>query len=298
MLSTLRTNFLESKVNAYLVGGFIRDRLLGIESKDLDIVLDSRAKIYIAPVLKAFRLNVYFDLSSDFIYKNDFLELSYFARYEILSIKLGTHSFDFVPMRCELFYTNLRSPDKILFTKNLYLDALRRDFSINAIYESLLDSSLLDPFSGLKDLEEKRLTAVGDANLKLQEDALRILRALDFAFRYNLSLDKSLESSLHQNYKLSKSISLFHKKHYLFRYLNSLLASSKKDLYSNTSLSLATSFQKELDFIFGCDFLELVDIVLRGDGLNILEDKKVLKSLGLETSLKLSCKEVTSLIKE
>ncbi|PAF49030.1 hypothetical protein BKH43_07215 [Helicobacter sp. 13S00401-1] len=296
MLSKLQTCFFESGIKAFLVGGFIRDSLLGKHSYDLDIVLDSRAKNYVPAILKAFRLNVYFELETDFIYKDDFLELSYFSRYEIVSIKAGGYSFDFVPMRCELGYSNLRSPDKILFTKNLYLDALRRDFSINAIYKSLKDSKFIDPFEGRKDLKEKRLKTVLDANFKLKEDALRILRALDFALRFNLKLEKNLESALHTNYKLAATLSNFHKKRYLLKYLSSLLAKKKSADTSllKQALSLVYDFEKELDSIFKLKFIKLTNLVLEKDSLEVLLDKRLVEFEGLELSLK----EITNFIRE
>ena len=113
--------------------------------------------------------------------------------------------FDITTLRKESGYLDSRHPSKIIFVKDLEIDYQRRDFTVNALY---LDEKLnvIDYCNGQKDLENKILKMIGDPNVRLKEDPLRILRAVRFALMFNFKIDKALLKAMHDNFALLKNI--------------------------------------------------------------------------------------------
>lgn len=150
---------------AYIVGGYVRDYLLGIKSNDIDITTDARP----LEIKRVFNTDIEDNLGSIIIPNKHF------------SIQITT-------FREEFEYTN-RHP-KIKYVDTLEEDLKRRDFTINTI---CMDSNrnIIDHLGGKKDLENRLLKVVGDVSIKLTEDPLRILRAVRFAAKYNLKIEKS-----------------------------------------------------------------------------------------------------------
>lgn len=170
--------FKDNGYNLYLVGGTVRDYLLHVELTDMDAVTDATPE-----EMKKFL--------SDANYT--------FEKYGSVSIKLDKKvKFDITTMREETSYIDSRHPSKIQFVKDLSIDAKRRDFTINALY---LDENLkvIDLVKGQIDLENRLLKMIGDSNIRLKEDPLRIIRAIRFAADYQLFLDKELELAIRNN---------------------------------------------------------------------------------------------------
>lgn len=170
--------FKDNGFQLYLVGGTVRDFLLGEELTDMDAVTDATPE-----EMKRFL--------SDANYT--------FERFGSVSIKQDKKvKFDITTMREETSYLDSRHPSKIKFVKDLSIDVKRRDFTINALY---LDEDLkvIDFVDGQKDLESKTLKMIGDPNVRLKEDPLRIVRAIRFASDYQLSFDKELEVAIKNN---------------------------------------------------------------------------------------------------
>ena len=169
----------------YLVGGTVRDFLLGIPLSDMDAVSDATPE-----EMKAFLLD------ADYT----------FERYGSVTVKTDKKvKFDITTMREETSYLDARHPSKISFIKDLSVDVKRRDFTINGLY---LDSELkvIDYVDGQKDLKERVLRMIGNPDKRLKEDPLRIIRAIRFAVDYNLSLDKDLEAAIINNAKELKRL--------------------------------------------------------------------------------------------
>lgn len=170
--------FSEHGYKLFLVGGTVRDYLLGLPLTDMDAVTDA--------------------LPSEM---KEFLpEANYtFERFGSVSIKFDKKvKFDITTLRKETSYEDSRHPSKIEFVKDLSIDVNRRDFTINGLY---LDSNLqvIDYVSGKKDLENKVLRMIGNPLIRLKEDPLRIIRAIRFASDFDLSLDSELESAIRNN---------------------------------------------------------------------------------------------------
>ena len=166
--------------NLYLVGGSVRDYLLNIDIKDLDVVTDATPK-----EMKEF-----------------LKEANYtFEKFGSVSLVFEGLHFDVTTLRKEKGYVDFRHPDDIEFVKDLSIDVKRRDFTINALY---LDSSLrvIDLVKGQKDLESHLIRMIGEPNQRLKEDPLRILRAIRFHFDYSFDIDKKLLKAIKNNISL------------------------------------------------------------------------------------------------
>ena len=171
--------------NLYLVGGTVRDYLLGKELTDMDAVTDA------TPIeVVAFLANV----------DTTFAQLG--------SLKYKTPNgikFDITTLREESAYLDSRHPSQITFVKDLAIDYKRRDFTINAMY---MDSNLniIDYCNGQKDLANRILRMVGDPDKRLKEDPLRILRAIRFYLVFNLEFDKKLKEAMTDRFYLLNNI--------------------------------------------------------------------------------------------
>ncbi|MFK7740960.1 MAG: CCA tRNA nucleotidyltransferase [Planctomycetota bacterium] len=158
----------------WIVGGAVRDWLLGGAPDDFDLVTD------LPPQTVA----------------------DAFARVDRREAELGTvrvavdgQEVTVTTLREERGYSDRRHPDEVQFVTDPARDALRRDFRINALYFDPLRGELLDPLGGREDLDARRLQVIGDAETRLAEDPLRLLRMVRFACRYELQLDDALQAA-------------------------------------------------------------------------------------------------------
>lgn len=156
---------------AYLVGGYVRDYLLGVTSFDVDIATDALPK----------DIHRIFNSS-----KNN---------YGSVNIKIDKLNVDITTFRKDLNYVN-RRPSKVVYINNLKDDLERRDFTINAICMNK-DGKIIDILNGCKDLDRRTIKMIGDIDVKLKEDPLRIMRAIRFA----CILDFKIEDELYEKIK-------------------------------------------------------------------------------------------------
>jgi len=178
----------------YLVGGCVRDQLLGVPSKDFDFVV----------------LVDTFEAMRDEINKNGgeiFLEKESF---QVIRAKLPNYgAADFVLPRKDGAYSDNRHPDSTEIAQSLYEDSLRRDFTVGAMYKNLATGEIIDYHGGKKDIENKAIRCVGCAGDRIMEDSLRLLRAIRFAitkdFSFDIDLDRCLRNELYTN--LLKNVS-------------------------------------------------------------------------------------------
>ena len=171
----------------YLVGGSVRDYLLGKPLMDLDAVTDAQPD-----VLKIFLKDANYT----------------FAKYGSVSyVSEGGFKFDITTMRKEKRYRDSRHPGYIKFVHKLSTDVKRRDYTINGLY---LNGNLkvIDYVHGQKDLKNKVLKMIGNPNKRLAEDPLRIIRALRFVIDYDLALDKKLEKAIRNNIDLLDKLNI------------------------------------------------------------------------------------------
>lgn len=171
---------------AYWAGGCVRDMLFGIEPKDFDIVTSAKPDEienlleHTIPIGKKFGV--------------------------ILAIK-GGHSFEIATFRSDSSYSDGRRPDAVTFT-NAKDDALRRDFTINAIFYDPTEDRILDYVGGQKDMKDRLVRFIGNPEERIKEDHLRILRAVRFKNTYNLQYHPDTYQAIKKHVKLIKNISL------------------------------------------------------------------------------------------
>jgi poly(A) polymerase/tRNA nucleotidyltransferase (CCA-adding enzyme) len=185
---------------AYLVGGCVRDLLLGREPEDWDVATDAVPDEILSLFEHSFYENAFGTVGVVFEGASD-------PRHK--TIEVTTY-------RKEGVYSDKRHPDEVSFTKNIEEDLERRDFTINAI-AFLLETSegntknvsrgtLIDPFHGKQDLERKTVRAVGSPQKRLTEDALRIMRAVRIANALNFSIEAKTQEAIVQNVGELKNI--------------------------------------------------------------------------------------------
>ncbi|SFI55101.1 tRNA nucleotidyltransferase (CCA-adding enzyme) [Paenibacillus sp. UNC496MF] len=151
---------------AVFVGGCVRDTLLGRPLKDVDIATAASPE----EVIAAFPRTIPTGL-----------------QHGTVTVVHEGGTYEITTFRTESAYERFRRPSEVRFVTELKEDLLRRDFTINAM-AMRADGTMVDPFGGRRDLERGILRCVGEADARLQEDALRIVRAVRFAAAYDLRI--------------------------------------------------------------------------------------------------------------
>ena len=198
--------------DAYVVGGYVRDYLLNINSIDFDICTNAQP----------FELEKIFECH--IISEN----------YGSFKIKYRNLYFEITSYRSDISYKNHRYPE-IMYTDDLYTDLLRRDFTINTICMDK-DGNIIDLLNGINDLKNTVIKTVGDSDKKINEDALRILRAIRFATLLNFKLDDELINSIKRYKHLLTTLSNTRKKEELDKIFKSSNVSYGINLLKELSL--------------------------------------------------------------
>lgn len=171
----------EQDLPAYVIGGYVRDLILNRASKDIDVVVIGDAIEVASKVARSIGNNI---------------PVSVFKNFGTAMIKLDDIEVEFVGARKESYSTDSRKPK--VFSGSLEDDQNRRDFTINALAISLnkIDfGSLLDPFSGLEDIEAKIIRTPLDPIITYSDDPLRMMRAIRFASQLQFTIEqKSLDA--------------------------------------------------------------------------------------------------------
>ena len=176
---------------AYLVGGCVRDLLLGLKPKDWDFTTSAKP-------------DQIQDLFKDSYYNNDYGTVGVKTNSEEASLKVV----EVTPYRSESGYSDRRRPDKVTFEVSLEKDLARRDFTVNALAFRIRDETLVDLYEGLWDIEGKRIRAVGDPNLRFTEDALRMMRAVRLATELDFVIEGETIAGIVKNSSLLKEIAI------------------------------------------------------------------------------------------
>ena len=177
----------EEGFDAYIVGGCVRDKLLGFEPHDYDITTSAKPD----EIKKVFK---------------DFKTILIGEEFGTVGVLINKILYEVTTFRIDGKYLNYRKPENVTFSKNLTEDLKRRDFTINAMAMDF-KGELYDPFGGKKDLDDKILRAVGNPVERIREDAIRILRAIRFAGRLDFYIEDELCDAIAFERKLLKKIS-------------------------------------------------------------------------------------------
>ena len=155
--------------SAYIVGGSVRDMLLGLTPHDYDITTDAlpeqTAQIFV-----------------------DMRVIATGIKHGTLTVISDGYPGEITTFRIDGSYSDSRHPDSVSFTADVTADLARRDFTVNAMAYSA-ERGLVDPFGGQRDLESKILRAVGEPKMRFREDALRIMRAFRFCAQLGFDVD-------------------------------------------------------------------------------------------------------------
>ena len=169
----------------YIVGGYVRDMLLGIESHDIDITTNATPMELKEIFQQEELINTGYG-SVKLIYKNNPFEITTFRK--------------------EDNYLDNRHPSSITYVDDLTEDVLRRDFTINALCIDK-DDNLIDLINGQEDLNNHILKTIVDSNQSFSSDALRILRAIRFASLFDLQISNDINEAIKCNKHLLKNVS-------------------------------------------------------------------------------------------
>lgn len=175
----------KSGFQAFLVGGSVRDALLGLHPKDFDIATNAHPE-----EVKA-------------LFGNCRL---IGRRFRLAHIRFGQEIIEVATFRAAAKHLDSAADASLdhqgrILRDNVYgtveEDVWRRDFTCNALYYNIADFSIWDYTGGLKDIEKRRLALIGDPETRLREDPVRMLRAVRFAAKLNFRIDRSVEQAMH-----------------------------------------------------------------------------------------------------
>ncbi len=161
---------------AYVVGGCVRDSILGRTPGDWDITTSASPQQVKALFARTVDTGI---------------------EHGTVTVMDGKDGFEVTTYRIDGVYEDCRHPKQVTFTRSLTEDLRRRDFTINAMAYSH-ETGLVDEFGGLEDLKNKVIRCVGDAKERFTEDALRMMRAIRFAAQLGFTLDESAKEAIRE----------------------------------------------------------------------------------------------------
>ena len=187
---------------AYAVGGCVRDYLLGKPEKDIDITTSAKPET-VEEILK----------------QNNIKVIETGLQHGTVTAVLNGENYEITTFRKDGEYKDNRRPESVSFVDDVKEDLSRRDFTINAMAYNHKEG-IVDLFGGKKDIDNKVIRAVGNADLRFKEDALRIMRALRFSATLCFDIEESTKKAIFDNMYLLDNIA----KERIFTELKKLLA--------------------------------------------------------------------------
>ena len=205
---------LDASFEAFAVGGAVRDVIMGRRPNDFDIATNARTD----------EIKALFP---------DKLVIPTGEKHGTVTVLCSGEPIEVTTFRIDGNYNDSRHPETVTFVNDVTMDLARRDFTVNAIAYN--DSrGFIDPFGGIEDIKRCVIRAVGDAETRFREDALRIMRCIRFASVLGFSIDKDTDLALSKCYQLLGEVSV-------------------ERIYSELKLFLAGDFQaliEEYSYIF------------------------------------------------
>lgn len=226
--------------SAYIVGGSVRDLILGIEPNDCDIATNGTPD----------EIEGIFGKLDDYRIKTLGKKHGTITLFE--SDNSRTALSEITTFRIDGRYSDARHPDSVKFSSSLSEDLRRRDFTINALAMDK-NGKIIDPLMGLKDIEERIIKAVGDPAARFNEDALRILRGIRFEgelAEYDFLMDKKTEEMMLSCKKLLSKISK-----------ERIQAEFNKILISRGTSFVLRKYQEIIEFIIGFSYQDNLNLI-------------------------------------
>ncbi len=176
----------EKGFEGFIVGGCVRDLILGNTPKDYDITTNAKPN----EIINTFK---------------DYKTILTGIKYGTVTVVIDKTPFEITTYRKENEYINNRKPKSVEFLSSIDEDLYRRDFTINSMaYNN--DKKLIDLYDGLNDIKKGIIRAIGNKDEKFEEDAIRILRAYRFAGRYGWKIEEETKKSMIKNMNLLNNI--------------------------------------------------------------------------------------------
>ena len=185
------TTLQQAGFQAYLVGGCVRDLFLNLKPKDWDITTNAKPEQIVALFPKTF-------------YENSFGTVTV---HDPDAAGPTLKNVEITPFRLEAKYSDQRHPDTVTFSTKLEDDLGRRDFTINALALDPATDKLIDLYAGQKDIADRVVRAVGQADKRLAEDPLRLLRAVRLATELGFTIEAQTERAIRETADQLKAIS-------------------------------------------------------------------------------------------
>ena len=177
----------EKGYEAFIVGGCVRDSILGITPNDYDITTNAKPE-EIIDIFKGFKI------------------IDNGIKHGTVGIIIEKEVYEITTYRIEGEYENNRRPKNVEFALDIEDDLKRRDFTINAIaYNDKL--GIIDKFDGIKDIKNKIVKTVGNPDERFNEDGLRLVRAIRFSSKLNFKIEDKTLKSIYKNVDIIKNIS-------------------------------------------------------------------------------------------
>jgi tRNA nucleotidyltransferase (CCA-adding enzyme) len=255
---------------AFIVGGFVRDRLLGINSDDIDITTSATPN-EIESLFKRVKQTG--------------------KKFGGVTVFMGNFKYEVTTFRKEMEYLQHRFPSSITFSKKVKEDVIRRDFTINAL---LMDEQekIIDYVHGMDDLSNHILRAIGEPKTRFYEDALRILRAFRFQSKLGFRLDVRTLEAIKEHRNLVETISIE-------RVIQELNKTIQGDYYQTAFQSMVTTGVHECMFGLkeGIAYCSLINEKITPIEFYIVSNilGKISKKLRFSNKDKLLIEKVTSL---
>lgn len=213
---------------AYLVGGSVRDYLMGVPLGDKDITTNATPDC-VRGVFNRFRV------------------IDTGIRHGTVTVLIDGEPIEITTYRTESEYGDNRHPDSVSFSKNFSDDVLRRDFTMNGIGVSA-DGEIRDEVGGKQDIENKIIRAIGNADDRFSEDALRIMRAIRFASVLGFEIEENTEKALFNKRNLLKNISAERKRDELLKLICGENAENTLLKYREIIAECIPEIRSEFDF--------------------------------------------------
>lgn len=213
----------DSGYKAYLVGGCLRDMMMGREPHDFDIATSAEPET----VMSIF---------------SDFEVIPTGIKHGTVTVMVDGEPIEITTFRKDSDYSDGRRPDSITFTDKVEDDLSRRDFTINAMAFGL-DGEIVDPFGGKSDIKSRVIRTVGSAEERFSEDGLRILRAIRFASVLGFTIERETKEAIHKLSRMLDKVSFER----VFSEMSKIILSEKpsvqfrefKDVFSRVAPELA-----------------------------------------------------------
>ena len=182
-LQKMNSLFEDAGYEAYLVGGAVRDEIMGKGAHDWDVATNAKPE----EVMKIFRRVIPTGI-----------------KHGTVTVHFMKQAIEVTTFRTESDYSDGRHPDKVEYAGHIEEDLSRRDFTMNAMAANLKDGSIVDPYGGQEDIKKKTIRTVGVPHERFMEDGLRPVRAIRFASQLGFSIEEKTYADILDSETLGK----------------------------------------------------------------------------------------------